>query len=201
MKRIVKKPSERRAEIVKAARDLFLQKEYDRTTVEDVMEHLGIAKGTIYHYFVSKEALLEAVIDEMVNARIADIESMLEKSKEKVLTKIKKVIALGNMAKENPHLLAPLHRPKNAGMHIRIFTETLIKLTPIYEKLIQQGCEEGIFKTDYPCECAEFILSAVHFLMDTGIHPWTKEELVRRAKALPRLIEQLLQAPPGSFQF
>ncbi|MCB1149607.1 MAG: TetR/AcrR family transcriptional regulator, partial [Chlamydiia bacterium] len=110
-------------------------------------------------------------------------------------------IELGNLSKEHPEFLDQLHRPTNAGMHLRILVETLGKLAPIYEKLIQQGCDEGIFHTEHPRECAEFILAAVHFLTDTGIYSWTPEDLKRRMKAFPSLIEQQLNAAPGSFKF
>ena len=53
-----KKHSEKRAEIIKTARDLFLTKDYDKTTMQDFMDSLGIAKGTIYPYFKSKEDIL-----------------------------------------------------------------------------------------------------------------------------------------------
>jgi hypothetical protein len=62
-------------------------------------------------------------------------------------------------------------------------------------------CDEGVFKTRAPLECAEFMLSAIQFLTDMGIYPWTEEDLKRRIQAFPTLIEQLLQAPSGSFQF
>lgn len=201
MKRIVKDPTERKAEIIKAARDLFLTKEYDKITIQDVMNRLGIAKGTIYHYFDSKEALLEAVVVEMVDTKFAQIEAMLKKSKETALEKIEKVVKLGSMARENSELLNSLHNSANATMHLRILVETLSKLTPIYEKLICQGCDEGIFYTKYPLESAEFLLSATQFLTDTGIYPWMQEDIKRRNKAFPRLIEQLLGAPLGSFDF
>ena len=86
-------------------------------------------------------------------------------------------------------------------MHIRLLAATLVKQAPLYGKLIQQGCDEGIFQTDSPLTCAEFILSAVQFLTDLGIYPWTQEDLIRRAQAFPKLIEQQLKAPTGSFQF
>lgn len=201
MKRIVKNPTVRKTEIIKAAAKLFLAKEYEKTTLQDVMEHLGIAKGTIYHYFDSKEDLLEAVVIDMVDARLNEIKVKLKDIKGNALQKIEKLVELGNMAKEHPELLDQLHRPTNAGMHIRILVETLIKLAPIYEKLIQQGCDEGIFHTEYPRESAELILSAVQFLTDTGIYPWANEDLKRRGRAFPNLIEQQLKAAPGSFKF
>lgn len=201
MKRIVKTPTARKAEIIKAARKLFLLKEYEKTTLQDVMDDLGIAKGTIYHYFDSKEALLEAVVIDMVDTRLNEIETKLKDVKGSALQRIEKLVEFGNMAKDHPELLDQLHRPTNAGMHIRILVETLIKLTPIYEKLIQQGCEEGIFCTEHPRECAELMLSAVQLLTDTGIYSWTHDDLKRRIKAFPDLIEQQLKAAPGSFKF
>jgi AcrR family transcriptional regulator len=201
MKRIVKNPIARRAEIIKAARKLFLAKEYGKTTLQDVMDNLGIAKGTIYHYFDSKEDLLEAVVIDMVDTRLNEIEAKLKNVKGNALKRIEKLVEFSNMAKDHPELLDQLHRPTNAGMHIRILVETLTKLAPIYEKLIQQGCDEGIFYTEHPRECAELILSSVQFLTDTGIYSWTQEDLKRRIKAFPDLIEQQLKAAPGSFKF
>ncbi len=201
MKRIVKNPTVRKTEIIKAAAQLFLAKEYEKTTLQDVMDHLGIAKGTIYHYFDSKEDLLEAVVVDMVDTRLNEIETKLKSIQGNALQKMERLVELGNMAKDHPKLLDQLHRPTHAGMHIRILVETLIKLAPIYEKLIQQGCDEGIFHTEHPRECAELILSAVQFLTDRGIYSWTNEDLKRRIKAFPDLIEQQLKAAPGSFQF
>ncbi|HLB52578.1 MAG TPA: TetR/AcrR family transcriptional regulator [Chlamydiales bacterium] len=201
MKRIVKDPKDRKSEIIQVARELFLTKQFEKTTMQDVMDALGIAKGTIYHYFDSKEKLLEAVVMDLVNSRVTSLKSALQKFDGNALEKLKKLIALSNMSKEHPQLLEHLHQPIHAAMHIRILAETLIKLAPIYEKIIIQGCEEKIFQTKSPRECAEFILAAVQFLTDTGVYPWTKEDLKRRAQAFPKLIEQQLKAPPDAFQF
>ncbi len=200
MKRIVKKPTERRAEIVKTARDLFLTKDYDKTTMQDFMNHLGIAKGTIYHYFKSKEELLEAVVEDIVNQHLEEMNILIQETTGNALKKIQALIQAGSKVAA-PSLLEKLHERGNEAMHTRILVSTLMKQAPIYAKLIEQGCEEGIFHTNLPLECAEFILSAFQFLTDLGISPWAQEDLIRRNKAFPKLIEQLLQAPPNSFQF
>jgi AcrR family transcriptional regulator len=201
MVRIVKKSEERRADIINAARSLFLTKEYEKTTMQDVMEFLGIAKGTIYHYFKSKEELLEAVVKDIVDNNFEKMQGFLNKAQGNALEKIKKITELGNIAEENQSVLEQLHKSGNEALHLRLLTATLAKLAPLYATLIEEGCKEGIFKMDSPRECAEFILSGVQFLTDIGIHPWSQEDLTRRAKAFPRLIEQMLQAPLGSFQF
>jgi len=201
MGRIIKKPEVRKQEIVKAARHLFLTKEYDKTTVQNVVEHLGIAKGTIYHYFKFKEELLEAVVDDLVDEDHARKRLLLKKSQGNALEKIRMLIELDSLAVNNEAILKGLHQPGNAGMHARLLAVTLMKEASLYGELIRQGCEEGLFQTETPLECAEFVLSAVQFLTDVGIYPWAQEDLLRRSRAFPGMIEALLKAPKGSFQF
>lgn len=199
--RTIKKPTERKADIVHAARSLLQTQDYDKITMNDVMEALGIAKGTIYHYFKSKDELLEAVIENIVDTTIVHMQMLMHDTTGNALEKIKILVAAGDISAENKETLEHLHRPGNYAMHARLIAATLIKQAPLYAQLIQQGCDEGIFQTDAPLECAECILVAVQFLTDVGMYPWTKEDLSRRARAFPQLIEQQLQAPAGSFQF
>lgn len=195
------KPINRRDEILKVARNLFLTKDYDKTTMVDIMDALDIAKGTIYHYFKSKEALFEAVIEDIVEKNIVSMKTLVKNTSKNALEKIQLLVNAGNISQENEKILDQLHKPANDALHSRLLAATLMKQAPLYAEIIQQGCDEGIFKTEAPLECAEFILSAVQFLTDKGIYPWTEEDLKRRLQAFATLIEQLLQAPRGSFQF
>jgi AcrR family transcriptional regulator len=201
MVRIVKKPDVRRAEIIKSARNLFQTRDYDKTTMQEVMDDLGIAKGTIYHYFKSKEEMLEAVIEDIVDEAVDKMQTIIDNTSGNALEKIEKLIAAGRLVDENDGILEALHHPGNSGMHARLLAATLLKQAPLYATLIQQGCSEGLFLTDTPLETAEFILTAVQFLTDRGIYPWTDEDLMRRAHALPALLETQLKAKSGSFQF
>lgn len=193
--------SNRREQILQVARHLFLTKNYEATTMVDIMDALEIAKGTIYHYFSSKEALLEAVIDDIVDKMVRQMELTLKKSSGKALEKMEQLVKAGQVAQENEKLLEQLHKPANGVLHTRLLASTIMRLAPLYAQVIEQGCEEGVFQTQAPLECAEFILSAVQFLTDMGIYPWTEGALKRRAEAFPKLIEELLSAPSDSFQF
>ncbi|MBA2727307.1 MAG: TetR/AcrR family transcriptional regulator [Parachlamydiaceae bacterium] len=199
MTRVVKKPNERKLEIIRAARDLFLKKDYDKTTMQDFMNHLGIAKGTIYHYFKSKEELLEAVVEDISNQHLEKMQTLMQEFQGNSTQKIKALVEGGRI--HAPIVLEQLHERGNEALHTRLLVATLMKQAPLYAELIQQGCEEGAFQTQNPLECAEFILTSVQFLTDMGIHAWSQEDLNRRNQAFPLLIEQLLKAPPGSFQF
>lgn len=201
MPRIVKDPEERREEILQAARELFDANGYEKTTMRDVMDKLNIAKGTIYHYFRSKNDLLEAVIEKMVEDDIAEKKALLEDMSGSALDKIRTLVEAGNRMEDHNSLLEHLHLPGNTGMHTQQLAVLISRQAVIYGELVQQGCDEGIFETDHPLECAEFILGGLQFLTDIGIYPWAQEDLVRRAVAFPAMIEALLKAPKGSFDF
>jgi AcrR family transcriptional regulator len=201
MVRTVKDPETRRAEIITTARRLFGIREYEKTTMQDVIEELGIAKGTIYYYFKSKEELLDAVINQMGDEMVNRMQSALDTGEGNALQMFQQLINAGNIAEENAEIMEQLHNPRNAGMHAAMMAVAIKRSAPLYAKVIEQGCSEGLFTTANPLETAEFILTSIQFLMDTGIYQWTQEDLMRRALALPGIIETMLGAKPGSFQF
>jgi len=77
-KRIVKELEIRRTEILNAAGELFKNQGYVNTTVEAVIRQVGIAKGTFYYYFKSKEDILDALVDETVSQVCADYKKIAD---------------------------------------------------------------------------------------------------------------------------
>ena len=204
MTRIVKKPDERRKEIIQAARELFQEKDYDKMTMQELMEKLNIAKGTIYHYFSSKEDLLESVVEDLMNKELKRKKQLLKSSRchnLNALEKFKMLVTSDRMSEENDQILENLHHPGNTLMHTRLLGRYIVKLAPIFAAVIEEGCDQGVFKTEHPLECAEFLFSGFQFMTDVGIYPWSQTQLARRIKAFPSLIETQLGAPKGSFSF
>ncbi len=204
MTRIVKKAAERKREIIEAARELFQTADYESTTMQALMERLRIAKGTIYHYFASKEELLEAVVEDLIDEDLRKKKALMESQAFQeldALDKLRSLATANTMAKENEKILDELHRPGNTVVHARQLGRYLTMLAPYYAAVIQEGCEQGTFKTEHPLECAEFLLAGIQFITDVGFYPWSEAQLARRAKALPSLVEAHLGAPKGSFSF
>ncbi len=201
MVRTVKAPEERRAEIIEAARLLFLQKGYESTTMQNVMKALGIAKGTIYHYYNSKEELLDAVLEQMIETERQRIQTIFDAFAGGSINRMKMLIAAISSESHDQAFIDSLHKPANAGMHIRLHAATVLMLAPFFAELCVLGTKEGEMTVTHPLETAEFILAATTFLTDLGIYPWTSERLARRIMAMPDLIERQLGAPPGSFAF
>ncbi len=201
MVRITKRPEERRQEIVIAARRLFEAEGYDKVTMQRIVEEVGIAKGTVFYYFESKEELLKAVVEYIIEEDSTRKRLLIEKTGGNALDKIRAVMQLDSMALKYPTILESLHNVENSAMHTQLLAVMINNEAHLYETLIAQGCDEGIFQTDHPLECAEFIISGIQFLTDQGIYPWSESDLMRRVRAFPLLVEAILKAKPGSFQF
>lgn len=201
MGRVVKDPEERRRDIVAMARKQFLEKGYEDTSLNSIVNSLGIAKGTVYHYFPSKEKLLDAVLENLTREFMERFPAKVQKSKKTAIQNFEEFSKLLNLSTTWEAMIEQLHHSGNIGLHVRLLGRLLREVAPLLSAIISDGCEEGVFKTDCPLESAEFILGGFQFMTDLGIYPWTNEELERRSKALSTLAENQLGAPKGSLRF
>ena len=78
MARVIKAYEERKAEMVAAAWRLFSENGYDQTTVNAIIESLGVSKGTFYHYFTSKEDILNAVVKTMTQEGLKAVQPIFD---------------------------------------------------------------------------------------------------------------------------
>lgn len=201
MARTVKHPDVRKQEIIEAAMALFLEKTYDSTTTNDVMRTLGIAKGTIYHYFASKAELLEAVVDKMADDYLQRRLPTVESCTGNAAARIACLFSPDALTEDEKSAIERMHQAGNVTLHSRLLAVLVEQMAPIFGRLIAEGVEEGLFTTEHPLEVAELLLAGIQFLTDEGVHNWSPDDLRRRSRAFPDLAVRLLQAPPGSFDF
>jgi len=71
-------PQERKQEILDAALSLFSEKGYSKTSIRDIQDAVGIARGTMYYHFASKEEILDALIMRLHNAVITKAKTLAE---------------------------------------------------------------------------------------------------------------------------
>ena len=142
-----------------------------------------------------------AVVEDMVTEYMAVVEKALSECQGNALDKMRVLIAAGRVAPRQMGNMDHLHRSGNLGMHVRLLAVTLSRLAPLYACVISQGCQEGLFHTEHPLECAEILLAGIQFVSDVGSYPWSQQDLERRARAIPALIENQLNAPKNAFSF
>jgi len=191
----------RRLQIIRGARELFSTRDYENITMKEITGRLNIGRGTIYYYFTSKMELIEAVIEDIVNDELARKKILISRSSDmnlKALEKLKLLITDDEALHSKENILYSLHDSDNAIIYTKHLGRYIDELAPLYASVFIQGCEEGVFKTQYPLECAEFIIAGVRFLTESGFYPWDELQITRRIKAIPFLIEAQLNALASS---
>ncbi|CAM3799610.1 TetR/AcrR family transcriptional regulator [Bacillus paramycoides] len=201
--RIVKEYEERRNEILDTAEKLFVTKGYTKTTVNDILKEIGIAKGTFYHYFKSKEEVMDEIIMRIIKADVAKAKAIVSNPNIPVLDKLFRILMeqspkSGDIKEK---MIEQFHQPNNAEMHQKSLVQSIIYLSPVLTEVLKQGIEEGIFFTPYPQETIELLISSAQVIFDDGLFQWKPEEMMRRAIAYIKMMEASVGAKEGSFDY
>lgn len=174
-----KHPEETVNLILDVAFRLFMEKGYERTSIQDIINNLGgLSKGAIYHHFKSKEDILVAVTDRMTaesNRMLATIRDRTDLTgKEKLKTIFKESIC--RPVQDEIFTVAP-DLSNNPRLIFSIFRETVDEVAPNYIlPIIEQGIADGSIQTDYPAELAELIILAANIWMNPMIFDSSEEE-------------------------
>ena len=178
-----KHPEETVNRILEAAFRLFMEKGYEHTSIQDIIDNLGgLSKGAIYHHFKSKEDILVAVTDRMTeesNQMLAEIRDRTDLSgKEKLRTIFKESIS--RPVQNDIFTVAP-DLGNNPRLLYSIFRETVDEAAPHYIlPIIKQGIADGSIQTDYPAELAELIILVANIWTNPMIFDSTPEESFRK---------------------
>ncbi|OJE35970.1 TetR family transcriptional regulator [Bacillus tropicus] len=201
--RIIKEYEERRKEILETAERLFLTKGYTKTTVNDILKEIGIAKGTFYHYFKSKEEVMDEIIMRIIKEDVAKAKVIVSNPNIPVLEKLFRVLMEQSPKSGDvkDKMIQQFHQPNNAEMHQKSIVQSIIHLSPVLAKILEKGIDEGVFSTPYPQETIELLLSSAQVIFDEGLFQWKPEEMMRRAKAYIKMMEVSVGAKEGSFDY
>ena len=178
-----KHPEETVNRILEAAFRLFMEKGYEHTSIQDIIDNLGgLSKGAIYHHFKSKEDILVAVTDRMTeesNQMLAEMRDRTDLSgKEKLRTIFKESIS--RPVQNDIFTVAP-DLGNNPRLLYSIFRETVDEAAPHYIlPIIKQGIADGSIQTDYPAELAELIILVANIWTNPMIFDSTPEESFRK---------------------
>lgn len=174
-----KHPEETVNLILDVAFRLFMEKGYEHTSIQDIIDHLGgLSKGAIYHHFKSKEDILVAVTDRITaesNQMLADIRDRSDMSgQEKLKTIFRESIR--RPVQNDIFTVAPDFH-KNPKLLFSLLHDTIDEVAPNYIlPIIKQGILDGSIKTDYPEQLAELILLVANVWMNPMIFDSSEEE-------------------------
>ncbi len=166
MARIVNKAEydQKRNEILDAAQKLTYTKGYNQVSIQDVLAEVHISKGAFYHYFDSKAALLEAIIERLAGQMTGLLTPIIDDPNLPALEKLQRFFTVAAQWKTDRKdylltLVSAWYSEENALFRLRATTAMLAFVGPMITPIITQGVEEGVFTTPYPTQVSEIIFS------------------------------------------
>jgi AcrR family transcriptional regulator len=216
MARIVKEDqyNVRRNEILESAQRFVYTRGYEQMAIQDILDDLQISKGAFYHYFTSKQALLEALIERMMLDAEQVLTPIVNDPNLPALVKFQgffDTIARWKTARKDfiLALLQGWYSDGNAIVRQKVSAAGIKWYAPLLTEIICQGIREGVMNNPYPEQAGEVVLAlmlgmgdamAGLFLPD-GLHPSDLPHIQGILASYGDALERILGTPTGSIQF
>lgn len=168
------KVAAKRKEILDAAQRLVMTKGYEQMSIRDVLDAIQISSGAFHHYFDSRQALLEAIVEQ---TRQAAKEMLLPIIHDPHLTAIEKLQGIFDtldrlrtaQRAEVIKLVRVWYSDSNALIRQKVEEAILQQRAPLFAEIVHQGVREGVFTIAYPDKAGEVILSLLQGMGNTHI--------------------------------
>lgn len=198
--RIVKEAEERKNEILDVAGKLFEIEGYDNTSTNDILNEIGIARGTLYYHFKTKEDILDALIQRITSQLAEKVKSVIEDKEVPVLQRFTMAIMALNVDQTlGREVMEQMHRTQNALMHQKMRETLLVHINPLFTKLIVEAIEQGICHTDYPSEAVEMTMIYSSIAFDS-LAQYSEKERQKKIDAFIYNLERMLGMACGSMR-
>jgi TetR/AcrR family transcriptional regulator, transcriptional repressor for nem operon len=213
MSRVVKENeyAVKRNEILSVAQRLVYTTGFEQMSVQDILDELKISKGAFYHYFDSKMALLDVMVDRMMDEAEQVLQPIVDASDLPAIDKLQRYFAAGSRWKVARKsfmldLMRVWYTDSNSLVREKQEAAAMKRIAPMLAKIVRQGIAESVFTTLYPDQIGTMVWGLAQGIGDEMADLLLTEE--PPADALQRLeaiigayseaIERILGAPAGS---
>ncbi len=203
--------SVRRGAFLDVAQRLIQTKGYEQMSIQDVLDALDTSRGAFYHYFDSKQALLEAVVDRFADGAMEAVAPVLADPDLPALRKLERVFGgIAHWKAEQKDLVLAImevwHSDGNAIVREKVRRMTASRLGPLLSTVIRQGIDEGRFTAASPVDTATVLVSlmqgegelAVEHFIGRQAGTVTLEVVRRHHAAFTEAFERILGITQGS---
>lgn len=184
-----KYPERTREKILDVSFQLFAKKGYEKTSIQDIVNALGMSKGAIYHHFASKEEILESIAQRSFHAR-HDFEGV--PAHKNGLEKLREFIRMefSNYEKQMIDSFAKdfIRIPQFTCM---LVNSTLKENAPLFEKLMSEGIQDGSITVKDPKLVSEMFMVLSNLWANPLLWDYTQEEFLARVKMIKEVLDAL----------
>lgn len=178
--------------IMEVSQRLFLEKGYDSTTIQDIVEELdGLTRGAVYHHFRSKEEIMDAIGDKMFfeNNPFTIVKQRKDLNG---LQKMREVIKINRVdvkrSELNKHTLPML---KNPRILARMIETDRRLIAPLWFELIKEGQHDGSIKAKFPKELSELLPLLINLWLAPSVYPGSVEEMMDKLTCIGTMLEAM----------
>lgn len=179
-----KYPEETRNLIIETAERLFIEKGYEHTSIQDIIDHLGgLSKGAIYYHFKSKEEIMDAVATKMYSPSNDQLYRICRRKDLNGLEKLRELFrtsafspALKEMFSAAPDMM------KNPLLLKLLLNETQTEAADMVRKILEEGIGDSSIRTEYPRELAEVLMLVSNVWLNPMIYHSSPAETVQKLK-------------------
>jgi AcrR family transcriptional regulator len=186
-----KYPEETVQKILDVSYRLFMEKGYEHTSIQDIVNAIGMSKGAIYHHFKSKDEILERICTQYYSDE-RWLKDILQDSSLSALEKMKQIYyyELEDEKKRTYDIIA-LPMMKNPNMIAMQIREGIRETAPLLAQLIEEGNADGSMQVKYPRQVAETMILLVNIWINPGCVPVSREEYYKKILFYKEMLDQL----------
>ena len=198
----------KRDQIIDAFYTLMINEDISRISVSEIAKQAGIAKGSIYYYFSSKDEILDALIKRTYSGALEVAKEMLHRTDLSIFERLTNITSECIAATKNFLKRSEVIRNKpdatngtydSAYFHQQFMKHSIIDFKDVYTALIQQEIDKGTFPFDSAAEIAEIILIVLAVKIDNTLSPASDENNAKTMQTLITLLEKGTGYEKGAF--
>ena len=192
-------------QILDALQELLVVKKIQNVSVSEIAQTAGMGKGSIYYYFPSKEAILEALVERNYEKPIETAKNLSTQTEVSPFTRMAMIFqACRNSSSEfvaKDTASTSLGSAENSLIHQKFLNHLITELKPVLTEIIKQGISEGQIHFQYPAALAEIVLIVLSIKLDNTLIPSSQEDIEETIRGLIALLEKGTENPSGSLNF
>lgn len=194
-------------QILDALQTLLENKNMQSISVSEIAQTAGIGKGSIYYYFPSKEAILEALIMRNYEKPLETAKNLAKQTNISPFTRMAMIFQACRTSSSEflrhgqDASVSAISTQEKSYLHQKYLSHLISELKPTLTVIITQGIETGEIHFDYPSALAEIVLIILSIKLDNTLIPSSTEEIEETILGLISLLEKGTENPPGSLNF